>query len=192
VRSWRGAQGEADFFAAKALLEGLLGRFNVGLSARPASFPFLHPGRSAEALADGERIGFLGELHPLVASSWDLARTAVFAVDLDRLAQAVPADVAFRPFASVPALRQDLAVTLPSGVPAAQVLEAVSAAAGPILADVSVFDVYTGEQVGEDRRSLALALSFQSPERTLTDEDAAPVRERIIAALRELGGELRG
>ena len=56
----------------------------------------------------------------------------------------------------------------------------------------SVFDVYAGEQVGEGRRSLALALSFRSPDRTLTDEDIAPVRERILAALAQLGGELRG
>jgi phenylalanyl-tRNA synthetase beta chain len=68
----------------------------------------------------------------------------------------------------------------------------VRAAAGEILEDVSVFDVYTGEQVGAGRRSLALALSFRSSERTLTDEDIAPVRERILAALEALGGELRG
>ena len=61
-----------------------------------------------------------------------------------------------------------------------------------MLEDVSVFDVYTGEQVGEGRRSLALALSFRAPDRTLTDEDVAPLRERIVAALAELGGELRG
>ena len=66
------------------------------------------------------------------------------------------------------------------------------AAAGETLEDVRVFDVYTGEQVGEGRRSLALALSFRSLERTLTDEDVAPLRERIVAALREIGGELRG
>jgi phenylalanyl-tRNA synthetase beta chain len=137
-------------------------------------------------------VGFVGELHPLVASAWDLERIAVFSVDLGLLAAAALPVVAFRPFASVPALLQDLAVTLPESVPADEVLARVRAAAGETLEDVSVFDVYTGGQVGEGRRSLALALSFQAHESTLTDEDIAPVRERIVAALAELGGELRG
>jgi phenylalanyl-tRNA synthetase beta chain len=194
-RSWRGTPADADFFAAKALLASLLDTFHVEWSVAPETWPFLHPGRSAVVLFDGPetvRAGFLGELHPLVARAWDLERTAVFTVDLGRLAAAAPPLVSFRPFPSVPALRQDLAVTLPESVPAAEVLQRVRAAAGEMLEDVNVFDVYTGGQVGEGRRSLALALSFQAQDRTLTDEDVAPARGRIVAALAELGGELRG
>jgi phenylalanyl-tRNA synthetase beta chain len=193
-RSWRGSREEADFFAAKALLGSMLDSFHVQWSVAPEYWPFLHPGRSAAVLAgpDGGRLGFVGEVHPLVASAWDLERTAVFAIDLDRLAAAAPPLISFRPFPSVPALRQDIAVTLPESVAAAEVLDRVRAAAGEVLEDVEVFDVYAGGQVGEGRRSLALALSFQAQERTLTDEDIAPVRERIVAALGELGGELRG
>jgi phenylalanyl-tRNA synthetase beta chain len=190
--SWRGERPQADFFAAKALLAALLDRFHLDWSVAPESRPFLHPGRAAAVHAGGERIGFLGELHPLVAGAWDLPRTAAFAVDLGRLAAAAPAVSSFRELAAVPALRQDLAVTLPASVAADETLERVRVAAGEMLEDVSVFDVYTGEQVGEGRRSLALALSFRAPERTLTDEDVAPVRERIVAALAEIGGELRG
>jgi phenylalanyl-tRNA synthetase beta chain len=77
-------------------------------------------------------------------------------------------------------------------VPAATVLATVREAGGTLLADVRVFDVYHGEQVGTGRKSLALALSFRAPDRTLTDEDVAPLRQRIVAALRDaLGGELR-
>jgi phenylalanyl-tRNA synthetase beta chain len=196
-RSWRGAPVEADLFAAKALLGAMLDTFHVRWSVAASPWPFLHPGRSAAVLVDGgpsqaARLGFLGELHPLVAAAWDLGRTAVFAVDLGKLAALAPPIVSFRPFASVPALRQDIAVTLPEAVAAAEALERVRAAAGEMLDEVSVFDIYTGEQVGEGRRSLALALSFQAQDRTLTDEDVAPVRARIVAALGELGGELRG
>jgi phenylalanyl-tRNA synthetase beta chain len=91
-----------------------------------------------------------------------------------------------------PPLRQDLAVVLPAEVPAAQALAAVRAAAGKLLADAHVFDVYSGPQVGEGRRSLALALAFRASDRTLSDEEVAPLREQIVAALAELGGELRG
>jgi len=229
-RSWRGERsasragrvaagsGEADFFAAKALLGALLGHFHLDWSVQAATWPFLHPGRSAaviatpgagSALAGAEggeepvRLGFIGELHPLVAGAWDLphsgipsgaqagGRTAAFAVDLGKLAALAPALVSFKAFGPFPPLRQDLAVTLPESVPAAQALERVRGAAGETLEDVGVFDVYTGEQVGEGRRSLALALSFRALERTLTDEDIAPVRGRIVTALQELGGELR-
>jgi phenylalanyl-tRNA synthetase beta chain len=194
-RSWRGDRQDADFFAAKALLGALLDKLHVEWSVEPWARPFLHPGRSAAVVAgagEPRRLGFVGELHPLVAGAWDLERTVAFAVDLGAVAAAAPEVVSFRAFPSVPALRQDLAVTLPDSVAADEVIERVRGAGGETLEDVSVFDVYTGGQVGEGRRSLALALSFQTQERTLTDEDVAPARARIVAALAELGGELRG
>jgi len=106
--------------------------------------------------------------------------------------QAAPRVVAYRELAVVPPLRQDIAVAAPEEVSAQQIMQAVRAGAGELLEDVEVFDVYAGEQVGEGRRSLALALSFRAPDRTLTDADVAPARERILAALAKLGGELRG
>ncbi len=197
-RSWGGEPASADFFAAKALLAGLLSKVHAKWHSRAREWPFLHPGRSAAVIAtSGEgseevMLGFIGEIHPLVAAEWDLERTAVFALDLGKLAAVAPPVVAFEAFGSFPSLRQDIAVTLPESVTAAEVLERVRGNGGSSLADVEVFDVYTGEQVGEGRRSLALALSFRSLESTLTDEDIAPVRAKIVAALAEIGGELRG
>jgi phenylalanyl-tRNA synthetase beta chain len=199
-RSWRGERTEADFFAAKALLAGMLDRFKLHWAVRAAEadrWPFLHPGRCAEVLVrtgDGEPVtlGFLGEVHPLVAGEWDLPRTAAFAVDLGKLAAVAPEVSAFEPFGAFPVLRQDIAVVLPEAISAREVGHAVRKAGGKVLGSAEIFDVYTGEQVGEGKRSLALALSFRSLEGTLTDEDVAPVRERIVAALTEIGGELRG
>jgi phenylalanyl-tRNA synthetase beta chain len=199
-RSWRGERIEADFFAAKALLAGMLDRFKLHWAvqaAEPERWPFLHPGRSAEVLArtgEGQPVtlGFLGEVHPLVAGEWDLPRTAAFAVDLGKLATIAPEVSAFEPFGAFPVLRQDIAVVLPETISAREVGHAVRKAGGKVLGSAEIFDVYTGEQVGEGRRSLALALSFRSLEGTLTDEDVAPVRDRIVAALEEIGGELRG
>ncbi len=196
--SWRGRPGAADFFAGKALLHSLLERFHVHWAVREAAhWPFLHPGRSAEVIARGSggeslRLGFLGELHPRVAESWDLGRTATFAIDLGILATVAPEVVSFSAFGPFPALRQDLAVTLPVAVSARELLHLVRKAGGQTLDAAEIFDVYTGAQVGEGKRSLALALSFRARDRTLTDEDVAPVRERILSALAELGGELRG
>jgi phenylalanyl-tRNA synthetase beta chain len=206
-RAWRGEHREADFFAAKGLLGALLERFGLDWSVTAAAWPFLHPGRSAAVevvAADGSalagangseasvRLGFIGELHPLVASAWDLPRAAAFVIDLGKLAGITSPIVEFTAFGPFPPLRQDLAVILPEAVTAAEVLAAVRAAAGKTLEDVQVFDVYTGVQVGEGHRSLALALSFRVLDRTLTDEDIEPIRGKIVAALTELGGELRG
>ncbi len=199
-RSWRGAAQETDFFAAKALLAGLLDRFATVWQVHPAEperWPFLHPGRAAAVSieapeGESETLGFLGEVHPLVAADWDLPRTSVFAIDVGKLAAAAPEERAFAAFGAFPVLRQDLAVTLAETVPAGEAIAAVREAGGATLQSVEVFDVYTGEQVGAGRRSLALALSFGSLEGTLTDEDVAPLRARIVSALEALGGELRG
>ncbi|HEY2181543.1 MAG TPA: phenylalanine--tRNA ligase subunit beta [Solirubrobacteraceae bacterium] len=196
-RSWRGDPPRADFFAAKALLAALLDRFHVDWSVLEERWPFLHPGRSAAVLAQANgsepvRLGFVGEVHPTVAQGWDLERTAAFAVDLGKLAEVAPELVSFRAFGAFPTLRQDIAVTVPDEVPARRVLDALREAAGETLDAAEIFDVYTGAQVGAGRRSLGVALSFRAGDRTLTDEDVAPVRERIVAALTQLGGELRG
>jgi phenylalanyl-tRNA synthetase beta chain len=154
--------------------------------------PFLHPGRSASVLAGETRLGFIGELHPLVAASWDLERVATWALNLDLVASLAPEVTPFAPFAEYPPLRQDLAVAVSEAVTAAEVVATVREAGGPQLARVEVFDVYRGEQVGEGRVSLALHLEFRALDRTLSDEDVAPSRRAIAAALAaRLGGELR-
>ncbi len=196
--TWRAPDPpRADLYAVQGVLEALAAALCVPVECRAAAghHPFLHPGRAAEVFVAGEPLGWLGELHPLVAAR-DLQGAAVMELDLDRLLAAAVQEADVRKYTdliSFPALRLDLAVVLPRRVTAAAVLEVVREAAGALLADVRVFDVYEGPQVGEGLRSLALALSFRAAERTLTDEDVAPVRERIVAALSErLGGELRG
>ncbi len=192
--TWRDPQPPvADLYAVKGVLESLLGALRVQVEYRPepARHPFLHPGRAAEIILDGEPIGWLGDLHPLVVG-WELQGAAVLELDLDRLIAGAPATQEYSDLISFPALRQDLAVVLPERVAAAEVLAAVRAAAGALLDDARVFDVYAGAQVGEGRRSLALALSFRDAERTLSEQDITPLRERIVTAISQLGGELRG
>jgi phenylalanyl-tRNA synthetase beta chain len=182
----------SHFFAAKGLLGAALDAVRATWWVEPATEPFLHPGRTARVRVAGEDVGWIGELHPIVARTWDLDAATLFELDLDRAlahAEAVPQYVDLTSF---PELHLDLSVALPEDVPAATVLHTVREAGGTLLADVRVFDLYHGAQVGEGRKSLALALSFRAPDRTLTDEDVAPLRDRIVEALREaLGGELR-
>jgi phenylalanyl-tRNA synthetase beta chain len=188
--SWREPEPpRADFFAAKGILAVLLGALRVPWAVERGEAPFLHPGRAARVLVGGEEAGWLGELHPAVAAAWDLDTVAGFELDLAPvLAHAVPSP-AYRDLTSFPAVRQDLAFWMPAEVAAAELLAVVREAGGPLLASAEVFDVFAREE----RTSLALRLEFRAPDRTLTDEEVAQRREKIVAAVAQrLGGELRG
>jgi phenylalanyl-tRNA synthetase beta chain len=183
-----------DFFAAKGLLAATLDALRVDWSVRAEAQPFLHPGRSATVLAGEEVVGWAGELHPLVARAWELeGAVAAFELDLDRVVAHAVAVPYFEDLTSFPPVRQDLAVIVGEDVAADDVLTAVRGAGGKLLQAVRVFDVYRGAQVGDGRKSLALALTFQAPDRTLSDDDVTPVRDKVVAALaKHVGGELRG
>jgi phenylalanyl-tRNA synthetase beta chain len=187
---WRTPERPADFFAAKALLEGVLQAAGLDWSLRSDARPFLHPGRAASVLSDGGTIGWVGELHPLVARAWDLDLPAAgFEIDLDALGP--PPTDRYRDVTSFPAVLQDIAVVVADDVPAASVVEAVRAGGGELLARVSIFDLYRGEQVGEGRKSLALRLEFRAADRTLTDGEVSGLRAAIERQLGEIGGHLR-
>jgi phenylalanyl-tRNA synthetase beta chain len=190
---WRTEPRAADFFSARALLEAVLEVAGIEWRAEPDDLAFLHPGRSASVLADTRNIGWIGELHPLVASEWDLAGpVAGFEIDMDAVAElAEGAERVYSDVTSFPAVLQDIAVVVPDETPAAAVVAAVREGGGDLLAGVEIFDLYRGEQVGEGEKSLALRLEFRSPERTLTDAEVASPRDAIEGALAALGGRLR-
>jgi phenylalanyl-tRNA synthetase beta chain len=198
--SWRSAPARADFFAAKGLVEALGAAAGVGLRFERATLPFLHPGRGAAvALADGAaeeagaELGWVGELHPLVAREWDLDAAACLELDFELLAAAAgEGGFGYTDITGFPAVHRDIAVVVPAARTAAEVEAAVRRGGGDLLADVRVFDVFEGEQVGEGNRSLALALVFRTADRTLTDEEVSGRLTAIEAALGEIGARLRG
>jgi phenylalanyl-tRNA synthetase beta chain len=126
-----------------------------------------------------------------VTRAWDIELPAAgFNLDLGRVTELAPEVTPYRDLTSFPAVRQDIAVVVADDVPAGRVVDTVRAAGGRLLEAAAIFDRY---ELGERRVSLALHLEFRAPDRTLTDEDVAPVREKIVAALRDdVGGELRG
>jgi phenylalanyl-tRNA synthetase beta chain len=181
----------ADVFAAKGVLAGVLDELRAPWSVEAAAEPFLHPGRSAAVLVDGRRVGWLGELHPLVARTWDLPGGAAFEVDLDAVTDAVEDRVElYEDVTSFPAVRRDLAVLLPASVDAGALLELVRREGSPLVERVEIFDHYEGPQTG-DRVSVALHVSYRAPDRTLTDREVQMVEDRIVRAVGERGGELR-
>ena len=158
----------------------------------PGGEHFLHPGRAARIEIGGEPAGWIGELHPLVARAWDLPEATAFELDLAPLiASADSGSERYDDVTTFPAVLQDLAVTVADEVSAERVRRAVRAGGGDLLASAEVFDVYRGEQVDSDSKSLALRLEFRAPDRTLTDAEVGELRERIKAELAAIGGALR-
>jgi phenylalanyl-tRNA synthetase beta chain len=198
---WRSPERRSDYYSARALLDAVMAAAGVEWQPRSeiteGSGPlqvrtFLHPGRSAGVQAGGRDVGWVGEVHPSVAREWDLdGPVAGFEVDFDALAELASGPAYYTDVTSFPSVLQDIAVVLPEDVSAAQAEAAVRAGGGELLAHVRVFDVYTGEQVGEGGRSLALRLEFRAPDRTLTDEEVAGLRAAIEAELGKIGGRLR-
>jgi phenylalanyl-tRNA synthetase beta chain len=183
---------QADFFAAKGVLTGLLDALQADWTVERAGEPFLHPGRAATILVDGRPAGWVGEVHPLVGAEWDLHETtAGFELDFDAVSQ--PGTVTYEDVTSFPEVREDLAVVVADDVPAARVIDVVRTIGAPLLRGVDVFDVYRDpDRLGEGNVSLALRLSYRAPDRTLTDDEVAAKRQAISDALaQQLGGRVR-
>jgi phenylalanyl-tRNA synthetase beta chain len=182
---WRVAGiASGGFAGARAAVEAIYAAFHIPLDARRARREELHPGKAAETDA-----GWLGELHPmLLEGSW-----GVFELDVEALMEPVPERILYDDVITYPANRQDLAVVVDEDVEAGALVAAAHEAAGATLREARVFDVYRGDQAGPGRKSVALHLTFQAPDRTLTDADAAEARARIVALLAERhGAEPRG
>ncbi|HEY3248851.1 MAG TPA: phenylalanine--tRNA ligase subunit beta [bacterium] len=177
------------FYHLKGVAESLLEelrvsdtRFGVG------SAPWLHPGRAATLRIEGSPVGLLGELHPEIAAAFDLpAATYVAEFDLDLLLAAADLRPQYHMLPRFPAVRRDLAVVVADEVPAGDVRDTIVRAAGPLLEDVELFDTYTGAQIPPGRRSLAYALTFRAPDRTLSaaevDAAVASVKQDLVNRL---------
>ncbi|KAB8295564.1 phenylalanine--tRNA ligase subunit beta [Bifidobacterium avesanii] len=153
-----------------------------------------HPGRMAfVALPDGTRIGEVGELHPHVNEALGFpAHTAAFELDLTTLLASLD-DKPFqaKPVSTFPPVKQDLAFTVSDDVTAAQLEAVIAEAAGDVLESIELFDVFTGKQLGEHQKSLAFAVTFRAPDRTLTAEDTESIRQAIVDKAATLGAQLR-
>jgi phenylalanyl-tRNA synthetase beta chain len=191
-RGWWGPGRPAVWADAIEAARRVAAASGVELTVRAGERAPWHPGRCAELLAGGVVVGHAGELHPRVCAALELpARTSVMELDVDALPAA---PVALGPSISAfPPVLQDLALVVRDDVPSAAVAEALRAGAGELLESLRLFDVYTGAPVPAGSRSLAFALTLRAPDRTLTGEEAAAVRDAAVAAAAAAtGAELRG
>ena len=170
---------DGGFAEAKWAVEQLYAALKVEPAYSRASEPLLHPGKAAQTAE-----GWVGELHPTVLEgTW-----GAFELDLDALVERASAAVEFEAVSDYPPVRQDLAFVVDAALPAGDLLASIREAGAPELQTAAVFDEYRGEQVGPGKKSLAFRVSFGSLERTLTDEEAAAVRGRIVQLLADRHG----
>ncbi len=174
---------EGGFGRAKGVVEAIYRALKAEPSFDRAEDERFHPGKTARTEA-----GLVGELHPAaLEGTW-----GAFELELAPLFAAAQEPVTFEDVVTFPLVRQDIAVSVAEEIEAGALVAAAREAAGPELREARVFDVYRGEQLAAGTKSVALRLAFQSPERTLSDEDAAALRDRIVTALAEqFGAELR-
>jgi phenylalanyl-tRNA synthetase beta chain len=193
---WQAADsGAQDFFDMKGLVELLLESLRVeGVRFESAQHAAMHPGRCAQVFGADALLGTLGELHPQVSAAYSLAEHAVLCADFDleALLAATPARHATAPLPRFPAVVEDIALLVDEEVAAARVQALIVQTGGAQLAQVQLFDVFRSAQLGAGRKSLAYRLSYQSGEKTLTDAEAAKLRNKIVRRLQqELGATLR-
>ncbi len=186
---WWGGGRAASWADAVEAVRRVAAAVGVPVELRAAAYAPWHPGRCAEVLLAGEPIGHAGELHPRVCKAFGVpTRTAFAEIDLDALlARAVPIAPAPR-FSTFPVAKEDVALVVDVDVPAAAVAETLREGAGELLESVRLFDLYTGEQIGAGKKSLAYALRFRAPDRTLTDTETAAARDRAVALAVERHG----
>ena len=184
-----------DFYDLKGVIESLLQSLGIiNHYYEPSSYPVFHPGKCARVCIADNQIGVFGEVHPQVHDQYDWPRFPVLAgwIDLSLLSEAIPESKFIQAVAAFPPVLEDLAIIVDENIPAARVEKFIRLAGGKNLNDLRLFDVYRGGQIGAGKKSLAYSLKYQSFERTLTDQEVARIRQRIVHQIEnELGGRIR-
>ena len=183
-----------DFFDLKGVVEALFDGLAVERTFEPGGHDAFHPGRCAQVGVEGKQVGVMGELHPLVRGAFELPEQPICALEfaLDALLAPWGAPREMIPLSAHPPVYEDLAVVVDEEIPAVRVRHLITRAGAPLLRSVTLFDVYRGAQVGSGKKSLAYRLTYQAEDRTLTDDEVADLRERIVGKLKaELGATLR-
>ena len=193
---WEGdEEGVMDFYDLKGVVESVLARLHLEEAVyEPADDPRFHPGKCARVTVGGKELGVMGEIHPLVRENYQLPDWPLALADFDLtvLVDQVSELYRIRAIPDQPPVLEDLAIVVDQSLAAERIVSLIREAAGPLLVDLRLFDVYQGDQIGEGKKSLAYNLVYQHPRRTLTDEQVAEIREKIVERLEaDLDAHLR-
>jgi phenylalanyl-tRNA synthetase beta chain len=195
-RSWLGGDGSFDFYDVKGVAEGLFNHLGLAVAFEKSSDDGLHPVRQAAIVLQGKdglkvKIGVFGEVHPKVEDAFEVAGTVgLFEINVTALLPFAVSYKMFQPIPRFPSTVRDLALVVDAGITNQKILDIIKSFS--LISEAVLFDVYSGKQVAEGKKSLAYRLVYQSPTHTLTDEEVNKVQEQILARLmKELGATLR-
>lgn len=190
-----GFYGDGDFFSMKGVVEEFLEK--VGMRNKPEYDPnagktFLHPGRQANIVYDGEVIGYLGEVHPDVLDTYSIGEKAYVAViDMPHIVEKATFDRKYEGIAKFPAVTRDISMVMDKSVLVGTIEEIIEKRGGKLVESYKLFDIYEGSQIKSGFKSVAYSISFRAKDRTLEDKDINPIMENILKDLGALGIELR-
>jgi phenylalanyl-tRNA synthetase beta chain len=196
LTTWQGQEHTPfDFYDMKGILMTLFEGLHLpDVRIEPGDHASFHPGKRAQVLLGDQTLGVFGEMHPLVKERLDVNESALLAADLDLEAMIahIPERYDYEPVPVYPPVLEDLAIVVDEQLPAARVEETIRKAGGEIVTAMQLFDVYQGEAIGEGKKSLAYAITYQAADRTLTDNEVARVRQQIMQSLKkEINASIR-
>ena len=194
--SWANNQSDSmDYFDIKGIIDELLRAAHISdYTVESGNHPSFQPGAVATLAIHGSQAGSFGVLHPDVALNYDFGEHPTLAADFDltTFTNAMPNHYTINPIPRFPAIIEDIALIVDNQINNAEVVKSIIKSGGATLTNVQLFDIFRGEQIGTDKKSLAYRLTYQSEVKTLTDKDAAKLRTKIVKALqKELGAQLR-
>ena len=190
-----GFYGDGDFYSMKGVIEELLDGVNMldKVEYDPnAGKSFLHPGRQANVIYDGEVIGYLGEVHPAVCDNYDIdTRVYVAVIDMPEVVKYAKFDTIYTGIAKFPAVTRDISMVVPKNVLAGDIEKMIRQRGGKKLEELTLFDIYEGSQIKEGFKSMAYSLLFRDKEKTMEDDEINSAMKKILKGLQDLGIELR-
>ncbi|WP_432724343.1 phenylalanine--tRNA ligase subunit beta [Staphylococcus equorum] len=191
VNAWQGKKEEVDFFVVKGIVDRIAEKLDIQFDYESGEIDGLHPGRTAMVKLKDEIIGFVGELHPQVEKENDLKRTYVFELNYEKLMAVSVGYINYQPIPRFPGVSRDIALVINRTIPSAKLVKVIENHGGEILQKAEVFDVYEGEHIAEDEKSIAIRLAYLDTQQTLTDDKVNAVHEDILAALQAEGATIR-
>jgi phenylalanyl-tRNA synthetase beta chain len=190
---WKDSGKPFDFYDLKGALQTLAGHFQVELEYRPSRRSFLDSGQSADGFVENRCIAYLGRLCPVMARRLEVSPDIhVFELNMEALAESIMDRPRFQPIPKYPETYRDISILVDQTVPAQTISDLIRQTSGPLIRRVELYDQYQGKRLPPGKKSLTFALSFQSPEKTLTDEEVNPIFEKIVGSLsNKVGAALR-
>lgn len=189
-----GCYGDKEnFFTIKSVIEHIAKTFNIQFNYERSDIEYLHSGRGADIMADGKKIGYVGEVNPMVANALDVkTRLYIAEINIDDISKLANTAYSFEPISKFPPVERDLAIVVEEAVSAAEIIEVVEKAGGKTLKEVEIFDIYRSSAIGENMKSVALKIVFRLNDRTLTDEEVQSKMDKILKKLESgLNAKLR-